>query len=385
MSTRASTDGEEVSTRAWRAAQTPPPEKRRRRGMTIVVVIAVVVAAGAGVVVIDPFKDSAGGATPTTAAPTGTAEVTKGTLSARTLQNGTLGYAGAYDVVNNARGTFTKLPSIGQVISQGEVLYRVDGKPVVMLQGAAEPSYRDLSYGTEGPDVRQLNAALVSLDYATKDQIDPDSDYFSLQTLYALKEFQDDAGLEETGDLPLGQAVFLPAEEVRVTKSQAVRGGPAGQGQNVMQVSSTKRQVTVELSASQQTSVAVGDKVTITLPNGKETPGVVSSVGKVAKQIEDKTTIEVRIKPEDPKVTGGLDRAPVQVAIVSDTVKDVLSVPVTALLALAGGGYAVEAIGAGGTHKLIPVRTGLFDDSEGKVEVSGAGLEVGQKIVVPAS
>ncbi|MFJ2833646.1 peptidoglycan-binding protein [Streptomyces sp. NPDC087263] len=353
--------------------------------MTVLIVVGVLVAAGAGVAVTDPFKEAPKESTTKTAAPTGLSKVTQGTLSARTLQNGTLGYAGSYDVVNNAKGTMTKLPAVGDVISQGEVLYRVDGKPVVLLQGAAEPVYRDLAYGAEGADVRQLNAALVTLKYATKDQIDPDSDYFSKQTLYALKELQDDVGLDDSGELPLGQAVFLPVEEIRVVKSDAVRGGPAGQGQNVMQVSSTKRQVVVELNASEQTGVAVGDKVTITLPDGKTTPGVVSSVGKVAKQVEDKTTIEVRIKPQDPKATGGLDQAPVQVAIISDTVKGVLSVPVNALLALSGGGYAVEVVQAGGEHKLIAIRTGLFDDSEGKVEVSGAGLAVGQQIVVPAS
>lgn len=381
--TQTPTEDEEASPPERQGA--PPPARRKRRGLTAIVVVAIVVAAGAGVVVADPFKKSGKDSSTRTSAPTGLAKVTQGSLSARTLENGTLGYAGSYDVVNNAKGTITRLPAVGDVISQGKVLYRVSGKPVVMLQGAAEPVYRDLAYGAEGADVRQLNAALVSLKYATKAQIDPDSDYFSMQTYYALKELQEDVGLKETGELSLGQAVFLPAEEVRVIKSGAVRGGPAGQGQNVLQVSSTKRQVTVELNASQQTGVAVGDKVTITLPNGKSTDGEVSSVGKVAKQVDDKTTIEVQIKPKDPKATGGLDQAPVQVAIVSDTVKDVLSVPVNALLALGGGGYAVEVVDAGGKHKLIPVRTGLFDDSEGKVEVSGAGLEVGQKIAVPAS
>ncbi|MBO8192007.1 peptidoglycan-binding protein [Streptomyces oryzae] len=363
----------------------PPPVRRKPRGPAVLVVVAILAAVGAGVVVADPFGKSAKDSSARTAAPTGLAKVTQGTLSARTLQNGTLGYAGSYDVVNNTKGTITKVPAAGDVISQGDVLYRVDGKPVVLLQGATEPVYRDLSYGTEGPDVRQLNAALVSLGYATKDEIDPDSDYFSWLTVGALKELQEDVGLDESGELPLGQAVFLPTEEVRISKADAVRGGPARQGQNVLQVSSTKRQVVVELNASEQSGVAVDDKVTITLPNGKTAPGMVSSVGKVAKQAEDKSTIEVHIKPKNPKVTGGLDQAPVQVAIISDTVEDVLSVPVNALLARSGGGYAVEVVDPGGKHELVPVRIGLFDDSEGKVEVSGARIAVGQKIVVPAS
>lgn len=74
-----------------------------------------------------------------------------------------------------------------------------------------------------------------------------------------------------------------------------------------------------------------------------------------------------------------------QVSLVSETVTDVLAVPVNALLALAGGGYAVEVVDKGGKHRLVPVTTGLFDDDGGLVEVSGRGLSAGQNVVVPAS
>jgi hypothetical protein len=351
----------------------------------VAVVVGVLVAAGVGIVVTDPFGARTKDASIESGASTGLAQVTQGALSARTLENGTLGYANDYQVVNRASGTVTQLPDVGQVVGQGKVLYRVDGEPVILLQGASVPVYRDLAWGMEGADVRQLNAALVALGYATKDEIDPHSDYFGRQTYYALKELQDDVGFTKTGRLPLGQAVFLPAKEIRITKVNAVRGGSAAPGSVVLQASSTDRQVTVALNASQQSDVAVGDQVTISLPNGKTTPGVVSAVGKVATKGDNSTTIDVYIAPSKPKETGQLDQAPVQVAIVSDTVKDVLSVPVNALLALAGGGYAVEVIEAGGAHRLIAVQPGLFDNSAGKVEVSGDGLTVGQNVVVPAS
>jgi hypothetical protein len=359
--------------------------RRKRRGGVVAVVVGVLVAAGVGIVVTDPFAGRTKDASIESGASTGLAQVTQGALSARTLENGTLGYANDYQVVNRASGTVTQLPDVGQVVGQGKVLYRVDGKPVILLQGASVPVYRDLYWGMEGADVRQLNAALVALKYATKDEIDPDSDYFGRQTYYALKELQDKVGLAKTGRLPLGQAVFVPAKEIRITKVNAVRGGSAAPGSVVLQASSTERQVTVVLNASQQSDVAVGDPVTISLPNGKTTPGVVSSVGKVATKGDEKITIDVYIAPSKPQETGQLDQAPVQVAIVSDTVKDVLSVPVNALLALAGGGYAVEVVNAGGAHRLIAVKTGLFDNSAGKVEVSGDGLTVGQDVVVPAS
>ncbi|MGH9183303.1 MAG: hypothetical protein ACRDZ9_05740 [Acidimicrobiales bacterium] len=60
-------------------------------------------------------------------------------------------------------------------------------------------------------------------------------------------------------------------------------------------------------------------------------------------------------------------------------------VPVTALLALAGGGYAVEVADPDGTRHLVPVDLGLFDDAEGLVQVTGSGLEAGQRVVVPST
>jgi hypothetical protein len=53
------------------------------------------------------------------------------------------------------------------------------------------------------------------------------------------------------------------------------------------------------------------------------------------------------------------------------------------LLALAGGGYAVENVDGQGIHHLLPVGLGLFDDADGLVQVTGADLGVGQHIVVP--
>jgi hypothetical protein len=82
----------------------------------------------------------------------------------------------------------------------------------------------------------------------------------------------------------------------------------------------------------------------------------------------------------DTEATVGLDEAPVDVAIVSDSASDAFAVPVTALLALAEGGYAVEVVDDGATY-LIGVETGLFAD--GLVEVRGSGLSAGLVVVVP--
>jgi hypothetical protein len=313
---------------------------------------------------------------------TATATITRRSLTAQTLVDATLGYTGAYTVVNRSPGTITGLPAIGQVVRQGGVLYRVDGRPVILLYGRV-PAYRALSYGMKGRDVTELNTALKALGHATGDD-----DVFGSATAYALERLQHEVGLPQTGGLPLGQAVFLPGA-ARITARQALPGEPVHPGAPLLRATSTRTVVTVALDAAEQTEVKKHDKVTITLPGGRTTPGVVSSVGRVAKVTKTASgdgapTITVRVTPADPKATGGLDQAPVQVAIVTGGVRDALVVPVGALLAQAGGGYAVEVIGPRGNH-LAGVSPGLFDDADGLVQVTGPGLSAGQRVVVPAT
>jgi peptidoglycan hydrolase-like protein with peptidoglycan-binding domain len=324
------------------------------------------------------------------AAAVSTANVARRTLTARTSLSGTLGYAGDYTVGGQGHGTITWLPAVGQVIRQGQVLYRLDGQPVILLYGSV-PAYRTLAEGATasdvaGADVAQLNRALVALGYASSEDLDPSSDEFGWATKAAIEKLQEHLGVKQTGTLELGQVVFLPTA-TRVTSVSATLGSPAGGA--ILKASSTRREVVVNLDANLQSQVRVGETVTITLPNGRTTPGRVSAVGKVATApasgSNSTPTVEVDITPTDPAATGTLDQAPVQVQVITDTARNALVVPVTALLALAGGGYAVEIVGADGMHRLVPVQLGLFDDAEGLVQVSGSGLAAGQRVVVPAS
>ena len=72
----------------------------------------------------------------------------------------------------------------------------------------------------------------------------------------------------------------------------------------------------------------------------------------------------------------GLDEAAVSVNFVEQRANNVLSVPVTALLATGGGNYAVQE--AAEPHQLIPVTTGLF--AAGDVEISGSGIYPGLQV-----
>ncbi len=124
--------------------------------------------------------------------------------------------------------------------------------------------------------------------------------------------------------------------------------------------------------------------MSVTLPDGKTTPGVISSVGTVAITSGSTTTIPVDVKLTDPGAAGTLDQAPVTVNIATGTAPHALALPVTALLARSPDRYVVEIVGAGGTRRYVPVRPGIFDDASGLVQVSGA-LTPGQRVVVAAS
>ncbi len=326
------------------------------------------------------------------------ATVQRRDLSSQMQLSATLGYAGSYTVAcpppgagaSAGSGAFTWLPTPGQVVSQGQELYAVDGLPVVLLYGAT-PAYRSLSEGMSGEDVAQLNADLVALGYASSTELSPSSDYFSGETEYALARLQAALGLQETGSLPLGEAAFLPSA-ARITSLVATLGAAAGPGTAVLDASSTARQVSIALDAADQAEVKAGDQVSITLPDGDTTPGVISSVGTVATSPSDSgdqggggtPTITVLVTPTDPSATGSWDQAPVDVTITTAEVKDALVVPVDALLARAGGGYEVEVVSPSGAHRLIEVSLGMFDDAEGLVQVSSSHLAVGDRVVVPS-
>ena len=311
--------------------------------------------------------------------------VTRGPLSQQTSVSGTIAYTGTYTVLNQASGTITALPAVGQIIQQGQALYAVGGSPVDLLRGST-PAHRTLQEGMSGPDVAELNADLVALGLADASQLNATADFFSAATAQALERLQANLGLPETGSLELGQAVFLPSA-ARVTSVAATLGAPAQPGQTVLTASSTTKLVIVNLDAALQASVQVGDQAIITLPDNSTTPGTVSDVGTVAttSSSDSTPTVEVDITPSDPDAIGSLDQAPVQVAVTTAHVDDALIVPVNALLALAGGGYAVETVDGRGIHHLVEVGLGLFDDADGLVQVTGAGLSAGQQVVVPSS
>jgi peptidoglycan hydrolase-like protein with peptidoglycan-binding domain len=288
--------------------------------------------------------------------------------------------------VSYAQGAvYTSLPSVGEVIARNHSLYAIGGQPTILLYGRTLATRAFLAGMSAGPDVGELNANLEALGYGSALA----GDQFTAATAGAIRVFQAAHGLAQTGELTLGSVVF-ESGAVRVTSVTPTVGMGVSPGP-VLAVSSTTRQVTVKLDASQQSSVKKGDRVLITLPDDQSTPGTVSYVASVAvappsEHGEESTpTIEVDVTPDEPQATGHLEAAPVQVSITTASVENALVVPVSALLALAGGGYAVEEVQSNGVHGLVPVTLGLFDDEAGDVQVSGTELAAGQRVVVPST
>src|ERR1700722_6151441 len=255
--------------------------------------------------------------------------------------------------------TFTMLAKVGQVIGRGQSLFALSGQPTVLLYGSVVPSRAFLAGMSAGSDVAALNANLEALGYGSG----LSGDSFSSATEAAIRAFQSAHGMTPTGELPLGSVVF-EGGAVRGTSVTPEVGGSVTPGP-VLGVPSTVPQVSIALSASEQSSVKVGDQVSISLPNQETTPGVVSSVGTVAKTPANKggeggggggepgeeggATIEVDVTPSDPNALGHLDQAPVTVSITTASAEKALAVPIDALLALAGGGYALE-VSENGVH-----------------------------------
>lgn len=336
----------------------------------------------------------------------GRATIERRTLTDRQTVGGTLGYGTERTVLARGSGTVSWLPAEGSTVRCGRAIAKIDGEPVVLFSGTV-PAYRALQSGvSDGEDVRQLERGLVDLGYdpGTVDAA------WSAETTAAVQAWQDDLGLERTGVVELGRVVFLPGDR-RIARRKveigAVLGGggdgggggaaaAAGSGSGaataVLTTTSTRPLVTLDLDAADQELAKAGASVQVELPDGDRIPGRVDEVGKVAtaEAADDaqgsdtpsaSATIAVTVRLTGKDTGGGLDEAPVTVDLAREVRREVLTAPVTALVAQRGGGYALDVI-EGGRRRLVRVQAGLFAD--GLVEVTGDGLRHGTLIVVPA-
>jgi peptidoglycan hydrolase-like protein with peptidoglycan-binding domain len=373
-------------------------------------VVGIAAVAVVGGVVAGGVAAAAGGSDNSTASSSGdsgqvaTAAVVRTNLTSTVQVGGSIGYDGSYTIANlrGGGGVYTWLPAPGQVIKQDQPLYSVGNVPVPLLYGAL-PAYRQFDTGmSDGADVGQLTRDLIALGYGAG--LTPDNHY-SEATAAAVQRWQKAVGLQETGEIPLGEAVFEPGP-IRVTSATPAVGTPAAGG-IVLTATGTTPIVDVDLDVSEEYLVKPGDAVTIVLPDGTTTVGGhIETVGTVATcpggggvgaggasgsagqspcssaGSNSSPTVTITITLDSTPPGAAYDQAPVNVNITTQTAGHVLAVPVNALLALAGGGYGVDVV-TGKTSHLTGVTTGLYSDT--LVQVSGSGLTAGTLVEVPAS
>lgn len=361
-----------------------PPGRPRRTAKIAGVGLAVLAVAGTAAGAYT-YADRSDGSTTPDALPPATAEVTRGTLTDEVTEGGTLGYGTLVPISSRKVGTVTALPEEGEVVRRGEPLFEVDATPVPLLYGTV-PAWRDLAPGVEGRDVKQLEKNLWALGYRG---FDVDEDYTDA-TADAVADWQEDLGVEETGQVRTSDVVVQPAA-VRIGSLSASLGDQAGSGGPVLSVTDTVPSVTVTLDPADRRMAEVGAAVEVTLPDGTRAAGKVTDAAtKVAEESggggdegESTTTLEVVAVLTEKKgreAAAAYDAAAVDVAFTAGERKDVLTVPVAALVALAEGGFGVEVVD-GSTTEYVPVEAGLF--SGGRVEISGEGITEGTVVGVP--
>lgn len=323
----------------------------------------------------------AGGEESTAAAPAAPAAATA-TVERRDLVtteelSGELGFGDPSEVAAASSGVVTSVPEDGTTVEAGGTLFEVDAEPVVLLTGTV-PAYRELDEDTSGTDVKQLETALRALGHGDDVTVDTD---FTDATADAVEEWEEDLGRDDPdGVVQLGEVRFGPGA-VRVADVVADVGSQVQAGSTVVRVTGTDKVVVAALDADRAGDLAAGTAARVELPGGTETTGTVASVGtEVEENAEDPEadpTVEVTVTLDDAAAAADVDTGEVTVTIERSRVEDVLAVPVTALLALAGGGYALEVSGAG-AGELVAVRIGTVAD--GWVEVEG--VEEGTAVVV---
>ena len=336
---------------------------------------ALLVAAGIAAGAVATALLAGGGGETTQAADavaTGVAAVERRRLVDREDVEGRLGYAGSRTVTAAVAGTLTDAREEGEVVRRGQSLYAIDARRTAYVLYGSAPAYRALSLAAgDGDDVRQLERNLERLGY-DPGTVDRD---FDADTAAAVRAWEDDRGVTEDGVVERGEVVFTDGP-VRVGERKASLGEAVGAGRPVLELTSRRRVVTARLPAGRQALARRGERVDVMLPDGSTVRGTVTEVGRVARAgaegAEATVALEVALR-EAVK----LDGAPVTVSVARTEPTTALAVPVSALLAVGTGRYAVELRDG----RVVRVETGAYAD--GWVEVTGSGLRDGTRVVVP--
>jgi peptidoglycan hydrolase-like protein with peptidoglycan-binding domain len=248
---------------------------------------------------------------------------------------------------------------------------------------------------TDGPDIAELQSNLLALGFGQRFGLIADGHY-SQADQRATAAFAQAAGLPTAGNvLAFGSVVFEPGP-VLVIGHPAPLGSAVSGGTPVVQVVGTTPQVVAEVSFSNGSLVKVGIPASITLDRGhpplagsvsavSSTPPVGAGSSPAAGTAQGAgqgifVTIGLASPPSDLPLQG----TQVAVQLQTNVLHDVFIVPVTALVALVEGGYALQVDDKNGRWHLIPVTVGAIDSVDDLAQVNGINLREGLRVEMPA-
>ncbi|MFF4935238.1 peptidoglycan-binding protein [Streptomyces griseofuscus] len=350
------------------------PWPRSRRAVRVA--IAAVLVLATGIVSTAYLRDAAPAhSVSRQKLPPRTQQIRRGDLVTEVVAAGAVRYTGARSVKNHLTGIVTWAPSANGVIHQGKRLYSLDNKPVILLRGDI-PAWREFKRGMpDGEDVRILERNLAQLGY-TGFTVD---EKFSSKTEAAVKEWQKNNGLPANGKIELGRVVFTPGP-VRIQSAEVQAGDSVAPAQEVLKVTGFQHLVSAQIPANEQDLAVKGAKARIELPNGKSVEGTITSVGTEETTQDNKKVVPITVRPRSSRLLGELQSADVVVVLRRMEAKNVLFVPVTALLPSQGGGFAVQLM-QNNRATVVNVKTGAFAD--GRVEITGPAIVEGARVGVP--
>jgi len=278
-----------------------------------------------------------------------------------------------------------------------------EGSSAGVLMFGDSPAWRKFQNGmTPGEDIRQLEENLVALGHGSFESLIVDQN-FDTETADAIRQMQVDLGLTATGEIAFRDVIFLPGTSVVESSSSYPSLGatitPSStlvslfsiervetqivQDGNIWTTAESLQRVITTIEVADQRLIDVGSEVRIELPDESIVTGAVIEIGSIAvvpQGGQNDPYLEVTVAIDGDVNLYEWTGAPVTASITKNLAEGVLSVPVTSLLALLGGGYALEVIEPTST-RLVPVDAGVYAD--GWVEVTGLGLEAGIEVVTP--
>lgn len=166
---------------------------------------------------------------------------------------------------NAADGTVTGVVARGERMGEGDALYQVDLRPVVIAEGRI-PSFRDLTVGDVGADVAQLERMLAQrVPFAgTVD------DQFTLATQAAVEAWQTELGIKADGRVRRGDVVYVRDLPARIVLGSDITvGARVSAGAGTIGVLDARPKVTVTLSSDQRNLVPLDGEVIVHHGNGR--------------------------------------------------------------------------------------------------------------------